>query len=59
MADLMLMMERRDRPRSRAIRAMSYAPRLFEHLLAMHIGELSPPAFLANSFYLGWRMLTV
>ena len=43
----------------RAIRAMSGAPRLFEHMLAMHIGELSIPAFLANSLYLGWRMLTV
>jgi len=59
MARLMLMMDRRDGLRSRAIRAMSGAPRLFEGMLAMHIGEISPPAFLTNSLQLGWRMLTL
>jgi hypothetical protein len=59
MADLMLLLDRRDRLRSRAIRAMSGAPRLFRAMLAMHMGEISLPAFLTNSLYLGWRMLTI
>jgi flavin-dependent dehydrogenase len=59
MAGLMLLMDRRDGLRTRAIRAMSGTPRLFERMLAMHVGEFSLPAFLTNSLYLGWRMLTI
>ncbi len=59
MADLMLLMNRREGLRRRAIRAMSGAPRLLEGMLAMHAGESSLPAFLTNGLQLGWRMLTV
>jgi flavin-dependent dehydrogenase len=59
MAGLMLLMNRRDGLRSRAIRAMSGAPRLFEGMLTMHSAEISLPAFLTNSLCLGWRMLTI
>ena len=45
--------------RRRAIRAMSAAPRLFQGMLAMHVGEFSLPAFLTNGFCLAWRMLTI
>jgi flavin-dependent dehydrogenase len=59
MARLMLLMDRRDGLRRRAIRAMSAAPRLFQGMLAMHVGEFSLPAFLTNGFCLAWRMLTI
>ena len=59
MAALMLLMNRRDGLRRRVIRAMAGAPHLLEGMLAMHVGEVSLPAFLTNSLHLGWRMLTI
>jgi len=59
MADLMLLLDRRQRLRHRVIRAMAASPRLFSQMLAMHVGELSPTQFLTNGLALGWRMLTL
>jgi 2-polyprenyl-6-methoxyphenol hydroxylase-like FAD-dependent oxidoreductase len=59
MADLMLMLDRRGGLRRRTLHAMAHDPRLFARLLAMHVGRLSVPAFLANGFALGWQMITV
>jgi len=58
MSRLMLLMDARGRLRDRAIRAMASHPRLFAHMLAMHVGELSPSAFAIDGMALGWRMLT-
>jgi flavin-dependent dehydrogenase len=58
MADLMLLLDSRSRLRRRAMRAFDSHPALFARVLAMHIGEVSPIDYLANSLALGWRMLT-
>ncbi len=58
MADLMLMLEARSRLRRRALTTMSAHPVHFERMLAMHVGRLSTPAFLANGVSFGWHMLT-
>jgi flavin-dependent dehydrogenase len=59
MADLMLSLDLSTRLRSRAIRALSAAPRIFERMLAMHVGELSPLEFAGSGAALAWRMLSV
>jgi len=40
------------------MRAFDADPRLFRHMLAMHVGSLSPLDFAANGLSLGWRMVT-
>lgn len=57
MADLMLLLDGRDRLRARAFRAMAARPSLFARMLAMHVGELSTLAFLRNGLALGWQMV--
>ena len=59
MADLMLLLDRRRRLRSRAIRAFAARPNLFAGMLAMHVGEQSAAGFFRNGLALGWRMLTL
>jgi flavin-dependent dehydrogenase len=59
MSRLMLLMSGASRLRGRAIRAMASDPRLFAHMLAMHVGELSPLAFAIDSLALGLQMLTI
>jgi flavin-dependent dehydrogenase len=59
MADLMLVLDRRQRLRGRAFRALASKPQLFARMLAMHVGELSIPDFAANGLALGWQLLTV
>ena len=59
MAKLMLMLDRSDPLRRRAIRAFASNPRLFARMLAMHVGESSASDFLATGLAVGWRMLTV
>ncbi len=58
MSGLMLLLDRFDPLRSRAIRAFAGRPHLFGGMLAMHVGELSAADFLSNGLALGWRMLT-
>jgi flavin-dependent dehydrogenase len=57
MSNLMLLLDRRRRLRNRAIGAMAAEPRLFESMLAMHVGALSLPATIANGVALGWKMI--
>jgi flavin-dependent dehydrogenase len=59
MSNLMLLLDRHRGLRHRAIRAMAQRPRIFERLLAMHVGELTPADMLTNGMALGWRMLAV
>ena len=59
MADMMLLLDRRGRLRHRVIRAMAGSPRLFERMLAMHVGELTATDFVTNGLALGWRILTL
>jgi flavin-dependent dehydrogenase len=59
MGGLMLLLDGRNRLRRRTIRAMASRPRLFEDMLAMHVGELSIGGFLKNGLALGWEMLTI
>jgi flavin-dependent dehydrogenase len=58
MSSLMLLLDRHRGIRGRVLRAMSAAPHLFPHLLALHLGERSPLACASDGLILGWRMLT-
>ncbi len=56
--DLMLAMDRRSRLRSRVLRAFATQPRIFQTMLAMHVGALSPMEAAASGCALAWEMLT-
>jgi flavin-dependent dehydrogenase len=59
MANLMLTIDPRPAFRHRAFRALSSKPSLFERLLAVHTGALSPGQFgVSGVLSLGWRLLT-
>ena len=59
MARLMLLMDRRPQLRHRVFRVLSSAPHLFEKLLAVHIGALSPLELgVRNAASFGWRLIT-
>lgn len=58
MANLMLLLDRRNLLRERAFRAFGAKPQLFERMLAMHVGEMNAAQFLTNGVALGWHMLT-
>ena len=57
MADFMLLLSNRSRLRERALTALSRRPRIFEKMLAMHVGLASIPVFTASVAELGWQML--
>jgi menaquinone-9 beta-reductase len=58
-ARLMLLMDRRPQLRHRVFRVLSSAPHLFEKLLAIHIGVLSPLDLgVRNAATFGWRLIT-
>jgi len=59
MADLMLLLDRRQGLRRRAIRAMAKTPRIFARMLAAHTGALGMRDMIANGLGLGWRILTL
>lgn len=59
MADLMLMLDGRDRLRARTLRAMAARPSLFAGMLAMHVGEFSIFDFITNGLALGWQMINL
>jgi flavin-dependent dehydrogenase len=59
MADFMLMMDRWQLLRKRALPALAAYPDLFGGLLAMHTGAARKADFAANCVALGWRMLTI
>ena len=57
MAHLMLTLDWKMWFRQRVMQAFHSDPRLFERMLAMHVGALSPGKFAANGLALGWSML--
>ena len=58
MAELMLMMDRHPRLRHRVLRVLASEPHLFERMLAVHVGALSPLAIgLRNAANFGWRLI--
>ncbi|HCC57612.1 MAG TPA: hypothetical protein DEQ47_10175 [Solibacterales bacterium] len=57
MAEMMLLLDRSSWLRARALHALASEPSLFRRLLAMHVGELSLPAFAGVSAQLGWRLI--
>jgi menaquinone-9 beta-reductase len=59
MADLMLTLGERGLLRRHAMRALASKPSLFERMLALHVGELSPAQILSSGLSLGWRLLSV
>ena len=58
MADLMLLLDRHESMRSRAMRAFAARPPLLSGMLAMHVGELSALGCASNGLALGWQILT-
>jgi flavin-dependent dehydrogenase len=58
MARLMLLLEHREKLRHRVMRTFVAEPKVFEHLLATHVGAVSPVDFAANGLVLGWKLLT-
>jgi menaquinone-9 beta-reductase len=59
MADLMLLMDKSQWLRRRALRALSVAPSLFARMLAIHTGALPPLAFgVQGTLTLGWHLIT-
>jgi flavin-dependent dehydrogenase len=58
MARLMLLLENRDGLRRRAMHAFEKSPRIFEGMLATHVGSSSAWDMAANGLVLGWGLLT-
>ena len=58
MARLMLALDWKTSIRQRIMQAFHHDSKLFERMLSMHVGVLSPTEFAANGLSLGWRMLT-
>jgi len=55
----MLLMDKHNWMRDRALRAFSRRPSLFSRLLAVHVGALRPAEFgISGILNLGWRLLT-
>jgi flavin-dependent dehydrogenase len=57
MGKLMLQLARSTWLRERAMRTMADNPKLFERLLAIHIGQSTPKNILATGAQLGWQFL--
>jgi 2-polyprenyl-6-methoxyphenol hydroxylase-like FAD-dependent oxidoreductase len=58
MADLLLLMGRRNWLRRRTLNVFSAQRNVFSGMLAMHVGALPPASFAANCLALGWGLLT-
>ena len=59
MAQLMLLLEHREKLRDRVMSAFAKRPVLFARMLATHVGAASPLEAAANGVALGWSVLTV
>lgn len=57
MATLLLSFDGRPRLRRSVLNALAAQPAIFEKMLAMHVGALSPVDFAASGLALGWQML--
>jgi menaquinone-9 beta-reductase len=58
MARLMLLLENREWLRRRAMQAFARRPRLFEGMLATHVGDSSAWDMATNGLALGWGLIT-
>ena len=58
MARLMLLLDQRPRLQKRTIRAFQRRPYVFESLLELHVGVLSPLHLAVDGLTLGWGLLT-
>ncbi len=58
MGNLLLTLDRRSELRKRTMRALEAAPKLFERMLAYHVGETRPLRLTAAGAVFGWRFLT-
>jgi flavin-dependent dehydrogenase len=58
MGNLLLMLDRRNNLRKRSMRALEAAPKLFERMLAYHVGETRPLQLATAGAVFGWRFLT-
>ncbi|MGB7284169.1 MAG: NAD(P)/FAD-dependent oxidoreductase [Candidatus Acidiferrum sp.] len=56
--NLLLFLGRQDALRKRTVRALEAAPRLFERMLAYHLGDTRPLQLAASGAHFGWRFLT-
>lgn len=57
MSALLLSLANRAGLRRRALRALASQPRLFDRMLAMHVGALSPVDCALSGIALGWQLL--
>ena len=58
MSEFMLLMDRSNTLQRRTLKSFEHSPRLFSNLLAMHVGQLGPTAFLRTATELGWRVVS-
>jgi hypothetical protein len=58
MGNLLLLLDRQSGLRKRTMRALEATPRLFERMLAYHVGETRPLRLAAAGAHFGWRFLT-
>jgi flavin-dependent dehydrogenase len=58
MARLMLLLDRRPRLQRRTLQAFQKRPEVFQRLLELHVGVLSPLHLALDGLTLGWGMLT-
>ncbi len=58
MARLMLLLDRRPRLQRRTIQAFQKRPYVFDRLLELHVGVLSPLHLAVDGLTLGWGLLT-
>jgi menaquinone-9 beta-reductase len=58
MARLMLTLDRRPRLQRRTLQVFRKRPEIFERLLALHVGMLSPMHLALDGLTLGWGLLT-
>ncbi len=58
MGKLMLQLGRNEALRKKSFGALSAKPRLFEGLLAVHLGRATPTKILSTGVQLGWQLLS-
>jgi menaquinone-9 beta-reductase len=58
MANMLLLLGRRPKVRARTLRTLEAVPRVFERMLAYHVGETRPRQLAIAGAVLAWRFLT-
>jgi menaquinone-9 beta-reductase len=59
MGKLLLLLSRNEALRKRSFGALASKPRLFQDLLAIHVGRATPAQMVSTGMQLGWRFLSV